>query len=74
MVDSVDKRPTDAQLDEALEKLYLRAVARPWAQVSADDRQIMTGLFQSVSSKHGPDHGWRAVCAAMFASEDYAIY
>jgi hypothetical protein len=74
MVDTVDKRPTDAELEQALEKLYLRAVARPWAQVSADDRQIMTKLFQSVSSKHGPDHGWRAVCTAMFASEDYAIY
>jgi hypothetical protein len=74
MLDATTTKPTDKQLDQAIGTLFLRAVGRPWEKVAADDRQLMKGLFQSVSSKHGVEHGWRAVCTAMFGSEDYALY
>lgn len=74
MVEKVSSKPSDEQLDTGLATLYARAVARPWDAVGDDERAIMRGLFKDVAKKHGPADGWRAVCAAMFASEDYALF
>jgi hypothetical protein len=73
-VDSPDDEPSAAGLDAALQKLYARAVSRPWSDVPEAERQVLRELFASVSSKHGPADGWRAVCAAVFGSADYALY
>ncbi len=74
MVDSTSTKPDDRQLDDALGTLYLRAVARSWDAVPDDEQELMRSLYRSVSKKHGADDGWRAVCAAVFASEDYALF
>ena len=74
MVDSVKKQPTANELDDALSALYLRAVARSWDAVAKDEQQLLRELFASVAKKHAVDDGWRAVCAAVFASEDYALF
>ena len=74
MVDSTSTKPDDRQLDDALGTLYLRAVARSWDAVPNDEQELMRSLYRSVSKKHGADDGWRAVCAAVFASEDYALF
>jgi hypothetical protein len=34
----------------------------------------MRDLFAKVQRKEGTAQAWKAVCATVFASEDYAIY
>jgi hypothetical protein len=71
---SLDEKPNDKSFDKALARLYVRALARPYDQVSADEKKVMRSLFDSVASDRSPADGWRAVCTAVFASEDYALY
>jgi len=74
MVEDVGVAPDAAQLDEALARLYARAVTRPWDDVPAEERAIVRALFHDVSDAHGALDGWRAVCTAVFGSADYALY
>ena len=69
-----NKMPTDQQLDRNLENLYVRAFARPWVDVPADERALMRELFKGVAKKHSPEDGYRAVCTAVFGSEDFALF
>ncbi len=71
---SVDDMPTDAQLDQNLQNLYLRAFARPWGDVPDDEKKLMRSLFRSVADKRSPAAGYRAVCTAVFGSEDFALF
>ncbi len=73
-VEAVDETPAAAELDAALERLYARAVARPWRDVPEAERALLRTLFDTVAGEHGPAHGWRAVCTAVFGSADYALY
>ena len=73
-VEDVAAAPDDADVDEALSRLYLRAVARPWAEVPEEEKQLMRALFADVAGEQGATQGWRAVCAAVFGSADYALY
>lgn len=52
-----------------LKNLFTRALARPWAEVSDDDKKILTGLLKDVAKKGGPADAYRAVCTA-----DYALF
>lgn len=71
---SLEQKPDDKAFDKALARLYVRALARPYNQVSTDERKIMRNLFDRVASDRSPADGWRAVCTAIFASEDYALF
>ena len=74
-VDDVTKKPTDKELEEALARLYARAVSRVWADdVDEAEKGVMRDLFRSVQSKESTTQAWKAACAAVFASEDYALY
>jgi hypothetical protein len=73
-VKSVDDEPSAAQLDDAMARLYLRAVSRPWSDVGEEERTILRELFADVEKKNGAANGWRAVCTAVFGSSDYALY
>jgi hypothetical protein len=73
-VESPDDAPDAAAFDEALARLYARAVSRPWSDVPEAERQILRDLFASVAGRHGHADGWRAVCSAVFGSADYALY
>jgi hypothetical protein len=73
-VDDVSDKVDKADLDEALARLYVRAVVRPWSTVGEDEKAILRDLFFSVQKKHGAADAWRAVCTAVFASADYALY
>src|SRR4051812_34198285 len=70
----IDKTPTDKQLDKNLEVLYVRAFARPWGDVPEDERKLMRDLFRNVAGKHSVADGYRAVCTAVFGSEDFALF
>ncbi|MDP2342051.1 MAG: DUF1549 domain-containing protein [Deltaproteobacteria bacterium] len=74
MLEDVDKVAAAKDVDRALERLYLRAVARPWSEVPDDEKKLMRGLYDDVAGKHGSAQGWRAVCTAVFGSADYALY
>jgi hypothetical protein len=71
---SVNKMPSDKQLERNLEQLYLRAYARPWSEVADDEKQLMRDLFKNIAKKHSPSDGYRAVCTAVFGSEDFALF
>ena len=73
-IDDVNKMPSDKQIEEAVARLYARAVTRPWSEVSADEKKLMLDLFRTVSRRESPTDGWRAVCTAVFGSEDYALF
>lgn len=73
-VADVDDKPSDQQLDEALARLYAKAVTRPWGDVDDKEKVVMRDLFHTVQSKESTAQGWKALCAAMFASSDYALY
>jgi hypothetical protein len=73
-VDDIAAAPADDELDEALGRLYARAVARPWSDVPDAERVIVRDLFADVQKKHGTADAWRAVCTAVFGSADYALY
>ncbi len=63
--------PTPAELDDALAALYMRALSRPYDAVPEAERQLMRALFHDAND--APD-GYRAVCAAVFGSADFAVY
>ncbi|HEY4220772.1 MAG TPA: DUF1585 domain-containing protein, partial [Myxococcota bacterium] len=71
---SVDKAPSKEQLDKNIETLYARAYARPWDEVGDDERQLMRDLFTTVAKKSSPQDGYRAICTAVFGSEDFALF
>ncbi len=74
-VDDIETAPTDAKLDEALARLYAKSVSRVWADDVADDeKQLLRDLFKTVQSKQSTTTAWKAVCAAVFGSADYALY
>src|SRR5262249_13273221 len=70
----VNKMPSDKQLDTNLANLYVRAFARPWQMVPDDEKTLMRGLFHDVAKKHSVADGYRAVCTAVFGSEDFALF
>ena len=74
VVDDVEAAASPADVDAALERLYLRAVARPWALVPQAERQLMRDLLAQVQGKEGQAQAWKAVCTAVFGSADYALY
>ncbi len=73
-VDDVDEAPSDAELDAVLNDWYTRIYARPLSLVPDDEKQLMRGLFKRVSDEHSPADGYKAVCTALFASADFALY
>jgi hypothetical protein len=73
-VDDLDSAPSAEQLDEALARLYAKAVTRPWAEVPDDEKKLMRGLFAKVQKKQSTEQAWKATCTMVFASEDYALY
>ncbi len=74
VVDDVDKEASPTDVDAALARLYLRAVARPWSEVPEEEKRLMRDLFADVADKQGGAQGWKAVCTAVFGSADYALY
>ena len=70
----VDAMPSGQQLDKNLATLYARAFARPWKDVADDEKQLMRDLFKEVAKKHTVADGYRAVCTAVFGSEDFALF
>lgn len=73
-VETVDQPPKEAELDEALGLLYVKAVTRPWSEVKPPEQKLMRDLFAKVQRKEGTMQAWKVVCTTVFASEDYAIY
>jgi len=69
-----DKTVSDKVLDEALARLFARATARPWSSVSDEEKNVVRALFRKVAAAHGGEDGWRAVCTAVLASTDFAVY
>jgi hypothetical protein len=74
VIEDVDKKASDQDVDAALSRLYLRAVSRPWSEVSDEEKTLMRGLYADVAGKSGSTQGWAAVCTAVFGSADYALY
>jgi hypothetical protein len=73
-VEVVDEDVEQPGLDDALGRLYARAVSRPWSSVPDDEKAILRQLFFSVQKRHGAADAWRAVCTAVLGSADYALY
>ncbi len=71
---SFEGMPSDKDLDSNLRALYLRAYARPWDKVDDAERKLMRDLFKTVAKKKSVADGYRAVCTAVFASEDFAVF
>ncbi len=69
-----DAKPSDKDLEKNIDTLYLRAFARPASDVSEDDRKLLRSLFKKVQGKGNTADGYRAVCTAVFGSEDFALF
>jgi hypothetical protein len=74
MVEDVDGDVDAATLDEALERLFRRAVARPYRAVDEAERQILRDLHTEVAQREGVAEAWTSVCVAVLGSADYALY
>jgi hypothetical protein len=73
-VADVEGTPDALTLDRALERLYRRALARPFDAVDDEERTVLHDLFALVSQRSGTVAAWRAVCTSVLASADYALY
>ena len=73
-VGDVDAWPDAVALDAALARLHRRALARPWDDVTDDEREVLRDLFRVVAQQSGVVAGWRAACTGVLASADYALY
>lgn len=69
-----EEMPSDQQLEQNLENLYVRAFARPWRDVPAEERALLKELFSKVARKGKPADGYRAVCTTVFGSADFALF
>lgn len=69
-----NERASSADLDKNLESLYLRAFARRWAEVPEEERELLRDLYGKVARQQSPADGYRAVCTAVFASADFALF
>jgi hypothetical protein len=69
-----DAKPSDAQLEQNIDNFYLRAFARPPEDIDKEDKKLLRDLFKKVQSKGGPADAYRAVCTAVYGSEDFALF
>lgn len=69
-----DEKPSKDELEKNIANLYLRAFARPYDAVAEEERDLLRDLFHKVQSKGGTADAYRAMCTAVFASEDFALF
>lgn len=74
MVDDPDDEPSERELDAVLDDWYTRIYARPLSLVPDEDKRLVRGLFRKVADEHSPADAYKAVCTALFASADFALY
>lgn len=73
-VDDVTDEPSAAELDAVLDDWYTRIYARPLTEVPDEDKAVVRSLFKKVQGEHSVVDGYKAVCTALFASADFALY
>lgn len=73
-VEAPTRKPSADELDAVLDDWYSRIYARPLSLVPDEEKQVMRELYHKVTKKHSPADGYKAVCTALLASADFALY
>jgi hypothetical protein len=73
-MDDIKSMPSEQTLDVVLSDWYARIFGRTWDQVPDDEKSMMRGLFFKIAKKKSVADGYKAVCTALFGSEDFALF